>query len=65
MSFNRKVSVVAVDVGLRVCSLIADIVMKRLTSPVSVVNYMSLVTQKSCQSDTHWQAMLFIYPIAS
>ncbi|HEY9725355.1 MAG TPA: hypothetical protein V6D50_02810 [Chroococcales cyanobacterium] len=36
--------------------------MKRLTSPVSVVNYMSLVTQKSCQSDTHWQAMLFNLP---
>jgi hypothetical protein len=36
MSFNRSVSAVPVEGGFMVGSLITDIVMKRLTSPVQL-----------------------------
>jgi hypothetical protein len=63
MSFNRREGEVTRDAVLELGSLIADIVMKRLISPGSVlVEDACFVTQKNRQDIGRWKAGLSICP---
>jgi hypothetical protein len=63
MSFKRKASVVAIDAGFWVISLITDIVMKKLNSPgFSWVNHPCLGKQKTCQDENPLAGSAFDLP---